>query len=77
MFAIDEKTGTLTLVQHEPTQGSTPRNFGIDPKGRFLLAANQRSDSVVVFSIDERTGRLTSTGHRITVAAPVCVKFAR
>ena len=75
VFAIDEKTGRLTHVQHEPTQGSTPRNFGIDPSGSYLLAANQRSDSVVVFRIDAQTGRLTSAGHRIEVAAPVCVKF--
>jgi 6-phosphogluconolactonase len=75
VFAIDQKSGTLTLVQHEPTQGSTPRNFGIDPTGRYLLAANQRSDSVVVFRLDAATGRLTPAGHQITVGAPVCVKF--
>jgi 6-phosphogluconolactonase len=44
VFAIDESTGRLTYVQTEPTQGSTPRAFGIDPTGAFLLAANQRSD---------------------------------
>ena len=77
VFAIDGKTGRLTAVQHEPTQGSTPRNFGIDPTGAFLLAANQRSDSVVVFRIDTRTGRLTPTGAKIEVGSPVCVKFVR
>jgi 6-phosphogluconolactonase len=75
VFAIDEKTGQISQVQHESTQGNTPRNFGIDPSGRFLLAANQRSDSVVVFQIDGTTGRLTSTGHRVQLGAPVCVKF--
>jgi 6-phosphogluconolactonase len=74
VFALDQDSGRLTLVQHEPTQGSTPRNFGIDPSGRWLLAANQRSNSVVVFAIDERTGRLTPTGERIEVGAPVAVK---
>jgi 6-phosphogluconolactonase len=75
VFAIDEATGRLSFVQNEPTQGSTPRNFGIDPTGQYLLAANQRSDSVVVFRIDQTTGRLTPTGARITVGSPVCVKF--
>jgi 6-phosphogluconolactonase len=65
----------LTLVQHESTGGSTPRAFGLDPSGRFLLAANQRSDSVVVFRIDQSTGRLTPTGHTISLGSPVCVKF--
>jgi 6-phosphogluconolactonase len=64
-------------VQNEPTQGNTPRGFGIDPTGTFLLAGNQRSDSVVVFRIDQQTGRLTPTGHKIEVGSPVCVKFVK
>jgi len=75
VFAIDGKSGKLTYVQNEPTQGNTPRGFGIDPTGTFLLAGNQRSDSVVVFRIDQQTGRLTPTGHKIEVGSPVCVKF--
>jgi 6-phosphogluconolactonase len=77
VFAIDQKTGQLTLVEHQSTQGSTPRNFGIDPSGAFLLAANQRSDSIVVFRINAETGRLTPTGTKIDVGAPVCVKFVK
>lgn len=77
VFAVDEPSGRLTYVEHEPTQGNTPRNFGIDPSGRYLLAANQRSDSVVVFRIDQQTGGLTPTGHKVDVGAPVCVRFVR
>jgi 6-phosphogluconolactonase len=75
VFAIDENSGRLTSVQHEPTQGSTPRGFGIDPSGTYLLVANQRSDSVVVFRIDQQSGRLTPTGHKINLGSPGCVKF--
>ncbi len=75
VFAIDEAKGTLTLVQHVPTQGSTPRGFGIDPSGRYLLAGNQRSDSVVAFRIDRSTGRLTPTGQTLNVGSPVSVVF--
>jgi 6-phosphogluconolactonase len=75
VFAIDQASGRLTLVEHEPTGGNTPRAFGIDPDGAFLLAANQRSDSVVVFRIDGKTGALAPTGHRLEVPVPVCVKF--
>ena len=64
------------MVEHEPTQGKTPRNFGIDPTGRWLLAANQNSDSVVVFGVDPKTGALEPTGRQVTVGAPVCVTFA-
>jgi 6-phosphogluconolactonase len=76
VFAIeDASTGRLRLVEHQSTQGKTPRNFGIDPTGSFLLAANQDSDSVVVFRIDPQTGRLSPTGHVVNVPKPVCVKF--
>jgi 6-phosphogluconolactonase len=75
VFAIDETSGRLTHVENRPTEGSTPRGFGIDPSGSYLLAANQRSDSVVVFRIDRQTGRLTPTGHTVDVGAPVCVTF--
>jgi 6-phosphogluconolactonase len=74
-FAIDRQTGRLTYIEHQSTQGRTPRAFGIDPTGRYLLAANQRSDSVVVFRIDTESGRLTPTGHTVNVGSPVCVKF--
>lgn len=77
VFAIDEGTGRLTYVETEPTQGSTPRAFGIDPTGEFLLAANQRSDSIVVFRIDRATGALAPAGVSLEVGAPVCIKFAR
>ena len=75
VFAIDDKTGKLTLVQHVPTQGKTPRGFGVDPTGRYLLAGNQQSDSVVVFRIDATSGRLTPTGQTLKVGSPVSVVF--
>jgi len=75
VFAIDRITGQIRPVQHASTLGKTPRNFGIDPTGQFLFAANQGSDSVVGFRIDAKTGQLTPTGQAIEVGAPVCVKF--
>jgi len=77
VFAIDGETGRLTLVEHESTQGQTPRNFGIDPTGTFLLAANQKSHTVVIFRIDRDTGELAPTGHKVDVPSPVCVKLIR
>jgi 6-phosphogluconolactonase len=43
----------------------------------FLLAANQDSNSVVVFRIDPTTGRLTPTGQSIEISMPTCVMFLR
>jgi 6-phosphogluconolactonase len=77
VFSIDPKTGRLTFVENEPTQGSTPRGFGIDPSGAFLIVGNQRSDSVVVFRIEAKTGALTAMGRPIEVGSPVSVEFVK
>lgn len=77
VFAVDAKTGKLTLIQNESTQGKTPRHFAIDPGGLWLLAENQNSDSVVGFAIDAATGKLKPTGQTITVGSPVCAVFVK
>jgi 6-phosphogluconolactonase len=75
VFSIDSTTGALTLVDHFPTQGKTPRNFEIDPTGKLLLVANQDANNIVVFRIDPNSGRLTPTGQTLHVPSPVCLKF--
>ncbi|WP_411968925.1 lactonase family protein [Haloferax sp. YSSS75] len=67
--------GSLHAVENEPTRGRCPRNFAISPDGQYLYAENQLSNTVVVFNIDSGTGRLTSTGRKLTVPNPVCLKF--
>jgi 6-phosphogluconolactonase len=65
----------LTLVGHQKEGIKTPRNFNVDPTGKWLLVANQGSNSIVVFAIDPKTGALKPTDQRVKVGAPVCVKF--
>lgn len=77
VFAIDETTGKLTVVQNEPTGGKIPRSFAIDPTGRWLLAAGQNSDDVNVFKLNPDTGRLTHAARKIDVPAPVCLLFRK
>jgi 6-phosphogluconolactonase len=75
IYEIDESTGRIKLVGHEPTQGKFPRNFAIDPTGNWLLAANQDTDTIVTFRRDQQTGRLTPAGHVADVPAPVCLEL--
>jgi 6-phosphogluconolactonase len=77
VFAIDAKTGMLTLVEHAPSQGRSPRNFEFDPSGRFMIVTNHVSDNAVVFRIDEANGRLTPVGQPVTVPSPFGVRFLR
>ncbi len=75
VFRIDKKTGMLSLIEHEATQGKFPRHFEIDPSGNYLLAENQDSGNVVVFRIDQKSGELSATGNKLEAEAPQCVKF--
>jgi 6-phosphogluconolactonase len=77
VFAIDPDTGTLTLVEHEPTQGDHPRFVGLDSTGKLYIAANMNSNNLVSFWIDPKTGALKPTGHKVTVARPMCVVFVK
>ena len=67
--------GLLTPVEYEPTRGRTPRNFALAPGGRWLIAANQASNTLAVFSIDQATGALAPAGPLSSVGSPVCVLF--
>ena len=75
MYSIDQKSGTLRLLGHQPTHGKTPRNFVIDPSGKFVLVANQNSSNIVTFRIDQASGKLIETGLETSVPHPVCLKF--
>jgi 6-phosphogluconolactonase len=74
-FSIDPAKGTVHLKSEYPTMGKTPRNFAIDPTGKFLLAANQESNNIVTFRVDVTTGALTPTGDIAEAPAPVCITF--
>jgi 6-phosphogluconolactonase len=75
IYGIAPATGKLTLKGFQSTLGKTPRNFMIDPTGRWLLAANQNGKNVVVFRINQQTGLLTDSGKKIELPAPVCLKM--
>ncbi len=73
---LDPESRALEIVEIVPTGGQEPRNFTLDPTGRWLLAANQNSDTITVFSRDDGTGRLTPTGTSTASDTPVCLLFA-
>jgi 6-phosphogluconolactonase len=76
VFSINPENGELTFVDRKATGGKGPRNFVIDPTGKYLLVAHQNSDNIYVFLLDEATGKLIRVVSRIEVGNPVCLKFA-
>ena len=75
IFKIDFETGELTYLGKQNTKGLIPRDFELDRNGKFLLVANQNSDSIVTFRINQETGMLEETGFVKEVMTPVCLKF--
>lgn len=74
VFKRDTKTGTIEKTQSISVHGDWPRNFTLDPTGKFLLVANKKSENISVYSIDKNTGELAFL-HDIDLPAPVCLLF--
>lgn len=77
IFSIDAKTRELTAVGHQSEGIKTPRNFAIEPTGKYMLVANQSGGNVIVFRINPSTGELTPTTSSVQVPSPVCVRFMK
>jgi 6-phosphogluconolactonase len=74
IFSVDPYDGMLKLVGRQSTLGRTPREFAIDPTGRWLIVGNQDSDSAYVFRRDPGTGLLADP-QRLSIGSPVDFQF--
>jgi 6-phosphogluconolactonase (cycloisomerase 2 family) len=75
VFAIDPATAQLKEVQRRSVEGDHPREFSLDPSGKFLLIANQKSNEIVVVERDAKTGLLGKTVQKLPMDAPSDLKF--
>lgn len=75
VFAV-RPDGTLEKIQNVPARVEIPRNIGVDPDGRWLLVAGQKSGNVPVFRIGD-DGKLTFNGNEVQVANAMCVEFLK
>ena len=74
VFSVGED-GYLTLAGRSTCGGDWPRNFVIDPSGKFLLSGNQRSDNISVFRINQANGLPEGPVSSIGMKAPACIEF--
>lgn len=72
---IDHDALKLKPIGIWKSTGKIPRDFAIDPSGRWLVAAHQNSNDLTVFAVDATSGGLTDTGHRLSTGTPVSVLF--
>lgn len=73
-FKRNVNTGEIERIQNISVHGDWPRNFTLDPTGKFLLVANKNSQNIAVFSIDKTTGKLSFL-NATKVPEPVCLLF--
>lgn len=67
--------GELEMVDQQTKSIATPRDFNIDPSGKFMIIANQSTDNLVVYDVDASTGKFTFKQESIAVKLPICVVF--
>ena len=67
--------GKLNLAGHTSCGGEWPRNFVIDPSGKYLLVGNQNSGNIAMFGLDEKTGLPVGPSKDYKIPSPVCLKF--
>jgi 6-phosphogluconolactonase len=65
----------LTAEGHITGDIKIPRNFTIDPSGRWMLIASQDGGKVGVWEIDESTGLAKETQTTVPVSKCVCVRL--
>ena len=72
-FRIDPEKGTLTQIGRFPTE-TTPRGFGIEPHGKFLLSTGLDSNHLTVYAI-EANGTLNPVKQHAMGQMPNWVEF--
>lgn len=70
------KSGRLKYESWFSINGKTPRDFGIDPTGQWLLVANQDTDSIAPFRLDPESGLpVGEAGPMFECGTPVSIQF--
>ncbi len=75
IFRMHARDRSLERCLTFPSGGKKPRDFGFSPCGRWLLAANQDSDSCVLFEIGFLSVPIVKKLAKVVVRSPSSVCF--
>ncbi len=70
-----EKDGLLTVAGSASCGGEVPRNFSLDPSGKYLLVGNQKSGNIAILGIDPKTGVPSGKQQEVPLPGAICLKF--
>jgi 6-phosphogluconolactonase len=76
LHAIDPQSGQVQSYPSQPVE-SCPRGFDIDPSGRWLVVAGEKSDQVSSYEIDPGHGTLTWRSTVQTGEGPIWVEIPK
>jgi 6-phosphogluconolactonase len=69
------KEGSVERIQVMEQVPSWPRDFNLDPSGRYLISAGERSNDIRLYTIDPGSGMLTKTVCSVELPAPANILF--
>jgi 6-phosphogluconolactonase len=75
-FLVSPDGSRLTFQRRSSCGGAVPRHLALDPTERWLLVANQGSDTIAAFPRDPLSGYLADTGKTFPISKPQCLVFA-
>jgi 6-phosphogluconolactonase len=75
LFEFDPISESLNYIASYPTGGLTPREFTIDPTGKWLLVAHQDSDTIAIFNVNSSNGTLSLFNTVENIKSPVCLSW--
>ena len=79
--------GKLSVVGFTSCGGNWPRNFTLDPSGKYMVVGNQNArpnperdagtipENITLFEIDKKTGLPILPGKTYGIRQPACIKF--
>lgn len=75
VWAIDQNTHKVSLVQTISTEGEFPRDFNLNADQSYLVAGNQDTDNITVYRRDAQSGELTLVQKDFNVPEAINVEF--
>jgi len=69
------KDRSVTRIQVMEQVPNWPRDFTLDPSGKIMLVAGERSDEIRLYKIGNEDGLLTETESKVKLPAPASILF--